>query len=141
MSVCYIHGIILTFLKRIFKVTDTYLYNILYLKVDIKDDNIWNRPRRENKTATNFTCVCYLIMAAVNWLKRLLLDLLFLMALEVTAQNIFIFLFQQRMAIYFGIWDLVHEFQIRLNISSLHKAICMKGDLLKKTLFEKGRDL
>lgn len=134
-------GIILTFLKRIFKVTDIYLYKILYLEVDIKDDNIWNRPRSENKTATNFTCVCYLIMAAVNWLKWLLLDLLFLMALEVTAQNIFIFLFQQRMAIYFGIWDLVHEFQIQLNISSLHKAICMKGDLLKKTLFEKGRDL
>ena len=134
-------GIILTFLKRIFKVTDIYLYKTLYLEVDIKDDNIWNRPRRENKTATNFTCVTYLIMAAVNWLKWLLLDLLFLMALEVTAQNIFIFLFQQRMAIYFGIWDLVHEFQIQLNISSLHKAICMKGDLLKKTLFEKGRDL
>lgn len=127
MSVCYIQGIILTFLKRIFKVTDTYLYKILYLEVDIKDDNIWNRPRRENKTATNFTYICYLIMAAVNWLKWLLLDLLFLMALEVTAQNIFIFSFQQRMAIYFGIRDLLHEFQIQLNISSLHKAICIKG--------------
>lgn len=80
-------------------------------------------------------------MADANNLKSLLLDLLFLMALKVTAQNIFIFLFQQRMAIYFGIWDLVHELRIRLNISSLHKAICMKGDLLKKTLFEKGRDL
>lgn len=80
-------------------------------------------------------------MADVNRLKSLLLNLLFLMALEVTARKIFIFLFQQRMAIYFGIWDLVHELQIRLNISSLHKAICMKGDLLKKTLFEKGRDL
>ena len=107
--------------------TDTYLYKILYLEVDIKDDNIWNRPRRKNKTATNFTCICYLIMAAVNWLKWLLLDLLFLRALEVTAQNIFIFLFQQRMAIYFGIRDLLHEFQIQLNISSLHKAICIKG--------------
>lgn len=42
-------------------------------------------------------------MADANNLKSLLLDLLFLMALKVTAQNIFIFLFQQRMAIYFGI--------------------------------------
>lgn len=121
--------------------TDIYLYKILYLEVDIKDDNIRKRPRGENKTATNFTCVCYVTMADVNRLKSLLLNLLFLMALEVTARKIFIFLFQQRMAIYFGIWDLVHELQIRLNISSLHKAICMKGDLLKKTLFEKGRDL
>lgn len=80
-------------------------------------------------------------MADVNSLKSLLLELLFLMALEVTAQNIFIFLFHQRMAIYFGIWDLVNKLRIRLNIASLHKAICMKGDLLKKTLFEKGRDL
>lgn len=42
-------------------------------------------------------------MADVNSLKSLLLELLFLMVLEVTAQNIFIFLFHQRMAIYFGI--------------------------------------
>lgn len=76
-----------------------------------------------------------------NCFKSFLLDLLFLMVLKVTVQNIFIFLFQQRMAVYFGIWDLVHELLIRLYISSLHKAICMKGDLLKKTLFEKGRDL
>lgn len=79
-------------------------------------------------------------MADINSLKSLL-GLLFLMAWEITAQNIFIFLFQQQMAIYFGIWGLAHELQIRLSISSLHKAKCMKGDLLKKTLFEKGRDL
>lgn len=41
----------------------------------------------------------------------------------------------------FCICDLMHSFQIRLNISNLHKAKCMKRDLLKKTLFEKGRDL
>lgn len=38
-----------------------------------------------------------------NSFKSLLLDLLFLMVLKVTVQNIFIFLFQQRMAVYFGI--------------------------------------
>lgn len=76
----------------------------------------------------------------VNSLNSLLLDLFFLSGIR-TAQNLFIFSFQQRMVIYFGIRDLVQELQIRLYISSLHKAICMKGDLLKKTLFEKGRDL
>lgn len=81
-------------------------------------------------------------MTHVNSLESLLLDLLFLMALKVSAQDIFIFfIFPQKMAIYFGIWDLVHKLRIQLNISSLHKAKCMKGDLLKKTLFEKGRDL
>lgn len=45
------------------------------------------------------------------------------------------------MVIYFGIWDLVNKFRIRLNIVSLYKVICMKGDFLKKILFEKGRDL
>lgn len=77
----------------------------------------------------------------VNSLNSLLLDLFFFFNGIRTAQNLFIFSFQQRMVIYFGIRDLVQELQIRLYISSLHKAICMKGDLLKKTLFEKGRDL
>lgn len=61
------------------------------------------------------------------------------MVLEATFQNTFIFLFQQKMEI--CICDLMYRFQIPLNISTLHKAKCMKRDLLKKTLFEKGRDL
>lgn len=89
--------------------------------------------------ATNFTSVSCLMMVDTNS-SILLLFYVILNGIRSNFSKYLHFLVStKKMEI--CICDLMYRFQIPLNISTLHKAKCMKRDLLKKTLFEKGRDL
>lgn len=63
------------------------------------------------------------------------------MLLEGTSQKNFIFSFQQRMAIPFCVWDLLHMLKIRLNVSRLftQSQIYERGSFKKNFIWERKR--